>query len=152
MAIFAARLFEFCPPQDVANDPRVFLAGVVELFEHYPAEIVERAVSVVHGLPSKYKFAPRIAEIKEFLENLMAPIRRQEARDRVAEERDRSLPPPIDRANRPTYEELKARCAEAGLIIGHPSRGVNPTNAAAEFRERHGVSIDVWNAIPDAKL
>ena len=82
-AKMAARLFSFCPPQDVANDSRMFLVGVVELFLAYPESIVERAISVVDGLPSKHKWAPRIAEIKEHLEELMVPIRRQEGSRRT---------------------------------------------------------------------
>jgi hypothetical protein len=111
---------------------------------------VERAVNVVHGLPSKHKWAPRIAEIKEFLEDLMAPIRREEDRQEIERQYRRSLPPPIDRSNRPTYEELKARCAADGLMIGKQTSADNPVKAAADFRAQNGISLEEWNAIPNA--
>lgn len=144
MAIFASRLFNFYHGQELAANPEIFLAGVVQLFTHYPAEIVERAVSPVFGLPSKHKFPPRISEIKEFLDGLMP------------KEIERAYPvfPPIsspDRSRRPTYGELQARCAKDGLIIGKPKRADNPLKAADEFKTKFGVSQEVWNSIPDRK-
>jgi hypothetical protein len=118
MAMLAARLFDFCPPQDVANDSRVFLTGVVELFLAYPRDIVRRAVNVVDGLPSKHKWAPRIAEIKEHLEELMAPTRREE--ERLARERSyqASLEPPVDRSQRLSAKELKAKYGDWTKQLG----------------------------------
>lgn len=152
MANLAARLFDYYPPQEFGSDARVFLAGVVELFEAYPAEVVQKAVSVVYGIPSKFKFMPRLAEIKEVLEKLMEPIDRQRERERLREEQRRSLPPPIDRSSRPTYEELQARCAADGLIIGkaRPNK-YNIAQAAKEFCEKTGISAEEFNAIPDGK-
>ena len=154
MAIFAKRLFDLCPPQELANDPRVFLTGVIELFEAYPSDIVERAVSVVHGLPSKHKWAPHIAEIKEFLEELMGPARREERRLRLEEERLTQLPPPVNRAQRPTYEELKARRWAVGLYIGDkkpPDKSGEIERHTKEFRAQNNISDDIWNSIPNAR-
>ena len=147
-AAAAKRLFDFCPPQDVANDPYVFLTGVVELFMAYPVEIFERAVSTVDGLPSKHKWAPRISEIKEELERLMLPIRREEERQEREREYRRYREQPVSRTHRPAYEELKADCAEDGLILGGRA---STRESTKEFRERLGISAEQWNAIPDAK-
>ena len=152
MANLAARLFDFYPPQEFGSDPRIFLAGVVELFEAYPAEVVQKAVSVVYGIPSRFKFVPRIAEIKEVLEELMGPVRREEERARIQFEREHSLPAPIDRSQRPSYEELQARCAADGLMIGRRQKlRENPAKAAKEFCEQNNVSPEQWNAIPNSK-
>ena len=48
--MFAKRLFDFYPPQEAGN-PEVVLAGVVDLFEHYPPDVVAKAVSPVFGMP-----------------------------------------------------------------------------------------------------
>jgi hypothetical protein len=62
---------------------------------------VRKAISPIYGIPSKHKFFPAIAEIKEFLETEMAPIRREEVRRAVAEENARSLPAPEIKAPKP---------------------------------------------------
>lgn len=116
----------------------------------YPEEIFERAVNVVDGLPSKHKWAPRIAEIKDELERLMIPIRREEERQEREREYMRNREAPVYRAQRPSYEELQERCARDGLIIG-PGRRKSTAQETAEFRERNGISQEAWNAIPDAK-
>lgn len=116
MAVFADRLFRFYHTQELAADPQIFLAGVVELFCNYPHEIVERSVSPVFGMPAKFKFPPRLSEIKEFLDEKMGPIRREQARPKA-------LPKPeVDRSQRPTYDELKAKYG--------PNWGIGNANGA----------------------
>lgn len=51
---------------------------------------------------------------------------------------------------RPTYEELKAKCAEAGLEIG-PKKPRMLATEIAKFRAENGISDADWNAIPNAK-
>lgn len=143
MANLAERLFKFYPPQEAGN-PEVVLAGCVELFEQYPEDIVLKAVSVTHGIPRKFKFMPRLAEIADFLEELMAPIYRQAARPSPA------LPePPIDRTKRKTYAELVELCAKDGLLIGPKSKKFTGEQVT-EFRKKFGISDEQWNTIPDA--
>lgn len=118
------------------------------LFENYPARIVERAVSPVHGLPNIHTFVPRLSEIAKFLEAEMAPIRRQQERD----SRPLMLPqPPIDQTKRKTYEELQAICARDGLIIGR-KKPENRERYARDFRAKHDISDAAWDAIPDAPV
>lgn len=151
MATFANQLFDFYPPQEIGN-PETFLAGVIELFEHYPSQVIATAVSPVYGIPSKYKFIPRISEIKEFLEARMAPIRREQERRAIEAERLAMLPPPIDRSSRPTYEELQARCAADGLIIGKArANKYNTAQAAKDFCDKNGISAEEFNSIPNAR-
>src|ERR1051326_631835 len=76
IAKLVERLFSFYPPLDV-GDPKAFLAGVVALMQNYPLDIVEEICDPVRGIPSKYKFAPNLAEIRNELEVLAEPWRRQ---------------------------------------------------------------------------
>lgn len=128
------------------GNPEIVLAGIVMVFQQYPAQIVERAVSPVHGLPRRHKFMPRIAEIAEFLEEDAAPLRRQEERD----SRPLMLPaPPIDRSRRKTYEQLQELCARDGLLIGK-RQPENKAKAAREFMEKVGISQEQFDRIPNA--
>jgi hypothetical protein len=61
---------KFYQPSEIPGDPEIFLTGVIELFANYPADIVERAVGVTTGIPGQFKFCPRLAEIKEFMDGL----------------------------------------------------------------------------------
>lgn len=120
------------------------LAGVVELFEHYPAQIVARAVSPVFGLPRRHKFVPRIAEIAEFLEEEMVPIRREEER----QARPLMLPePPIDRSTRLSYAELCSKYGGDGKgnwgIPPEKSRP-DPFPSVAQLKQMAG---DEWHEI-----
>lgn len=140
--MLARRLFYFYPLQDVGN-AQVVLAGIIELFEAYPPDVVDAAVSVTRGIPSKFKFIPRISEIKEFLDGLMpkgTPPRAYPVFER--------LPAP-DRSKRLSYEELQARCHAAGLYIGQRGRQQARAEDTAAFRDKWGISNEAWNAIPD---
>lgn len=116
----------------------------------YPAEIFERSVNVVDGLPSKHKWAPRIAEIKEELERLMLPIRREEDRQEAQRQHRLTRDAPVERGCRPNYEALQARCARDGLFFGPKAKKMPPL-AIKEFRDNFNISDKQWNAIPDAK-
>lgn len=143
VAQLARRLFYFYPAQDVGN-PEIFIAGVIELFERYPIEVLERAASAADGIPSKFKFIPRIAEIKDFLDGLLpkAPAPRTYP---VFEK----LPAP-DKSARPTYGELQTRCHAVGLMIGNRGHTGFSSEETDQFRETWGITDEQWRAIPDA--
>lgn len=65
--MFATTLVGLYPAREVNNAP-VYIAGLQTLFEAYPRRFVRRVVDVVHGLPSKSKWLPTPAEVKEALE------------------------------------------------------------------------------------
>jgi hypothetical protein len=58
-------------PKITASDPKIFITGLVELLENYPDWIIARIASPVNGVPTKFKFCPLIAEIKETCEEWM---------------------------------------------------------------------------------
>lgn len=148
IAKLVERLFSFYPPLDV-GDPKAFLAGVVALMQHYPMDIVERVCDPARGLPSTNKYAPNLAEIRNALEVVAEPWRRQMEREAIARQAAKALPPPIqDRSKRKTYEQIVEECRAAGIMIGPKGKsGVD----IGEFRNKHGISLEQWNAIPDAK-
>lgn len=64
---FASRLMGFYPAREV-NDPNTFAAGMAANFSAFPRDIVKRVCDPVKGLPSRLKFLPTIADVREALE------------------------------------------------------------------------------------
>ena len=93
-AASAERLIAFYPTIQ-ANDPKVYAAGLVQLFLHYPEHLVAEAIDPVHGIPGECDFPPSIAKVKGFLEPRR--LAWQETQDRIARaNRKRIEPPPRD--------------------------------------------------------
>jgi hypothetical protein len=76
-------------PRNEANDPEIFIAGATAMLASYPEVVVERVCDPIRGLPSKSKFLPAIAEIRETCEREMvwydAVERRERERRHTAE-------------------------------------------------------------------
>jgi hypothetical protein len=66
-ALAAERLIGFYPAIQ-ASDPKVYAAGLVKMFSHYPEALVAAAVDPVQGLPGACEFLPTLAKVKAFLE------------------------------------------------------------------------------------
>src|SRR6185312_3504497 len=62
-----ARVLLGCYRTGEANDPEIYSGAVIAVLSDYPLEIVKRVVDPRHGLPSKSKWLPTVAEIKEAL-------------------------------------------------------------------------------------
>lgn len=104
-----AKMLLGCYRKGDAADPDTYVAAIAAVLSEYPPEIIRRATDPRTGIASQWKWLPAVAEVKEFCEAEMGPVRREQERERLAAERARALPPPIeDRSARPTYEELKA--------------------------------------------
>ena len=145
--MLAERLFSFYHAQELSANPEIFLAGVVEVFCNYPLPVVARAVSPVFGIPRRHKFPPRLSEIVDWLEEDMAPLRREQER----QERRLALPSPeIDRSKRLSYDELKAKHGPNWGITdpGRPKRADWREAAAAVVKSQ--VSAEEWAKIPNA--
>lgn len=106
-----AKLLLGCFRKGEVDDPDTYAAAVAAVLSDYPQEIIKRTTDPRTGIASHSKWLPTISEIKETCEAEMWPIRREQERVRLAEERKRLLGEPVDRSSRKTYEELKA---EAG--------------------------------------
>ncbi len=122
-----------CYRRDEVSDPEIFTRGVVAVLMDYPEEIVRRITDPRGGIPSRLKWLPTIAEVKEACETEMAPVRRRREREE-REARSRAL---IARAL-PAPPEREAEIAD-GL-----------QRLARELRSRFGLSDEDWAAIPDA--
>jgi len=105
-----ARLLLGCFRTGDANDPEVYTAGVIAVLSSYPMEVVRLVCDPRSGLPSKVKWLPTIAEIRDECEAWHAPMRRAVAREenikQQLEERERLE---AEQARRPTFEELQAK-------------------------------------------
>jgi predicted DNA-binding WGR domain protein len=66
-AISAQHLIGLYPAREV-NDPKVYASGVTALLAAYPLEFVRRVCNPVTGLPSRLKWLPTLAEIREALD------------------------------------------------------------------------------------
>ena len=63
----AATLIEYYPTIQASN-PKVYAAGLVQLFARYPEHLIAEALDAVNGLPSECDYLPTIAKVKAFLE------------------------------------------------------------------------------------
>lgn len=71
-----------CYRQDQWPDPEVFVPAMAAVLAHFPADIVEIVTNPFHGLPSRSKWPPTIAEVRAACDEEMRP-----RLDRLARER-----------------------------------------------------------------
>jgi hypothetical protein len=141
-----------CYRKGNAENPDIYTAAIAAVLSEYPTDIIRRATDPRTGIAGKSKWLPSVAEVRAFCEAEYAPVRRQQERERLAEERKRMLPPPVeDRSKRPTYEELKARYGPNwGLIVGPDAanrkaeviKGIEEANQRVFLRECERDGID----------
>ncbi len=132
-----------------ANDPEVYISGVVAVLSRYTIEIIREVTDPATGLPSKLNWLPTLAEIHKECDLLSERAKRKARRAEELDQQFAEREKPVDRSARPTYEELKRRCHEVGLMIGPKGSRLPPLDVAA-FRTQHGVTKEQWDAIPNA--
>jgi hypothetical protein len=82
-------------PTIQASDPKIYAAGLVQLFSRYPEHLVAEAIDPVNGLPGECDYLPTIAKVKAFMEPRW--LREQHMADMKARfERKRLPEPPRD--------------------------------------------------------
>jgi hypothetical protein len=148
----AARLLMGFFPNGAASDPKIFEAGLCQLLSVYPHWALKQACNVHHGLPSVHRFLLSLAEIREYLEALLAADRRH--REIIERWTKPALPPPAPgRGARPTHEALKSKHEEHWGIINpdHVERA-RQTALQAEAKLRAIIGDDAFDALPDALL
>jgi len=137
--------------KDDAWDPEMFLTGIAAVLALYPTDIIDQVTNPALGLPSKLRFPPTPAEVKDACEVLMAPIRAQQERERKVQLAlaDRRLDQQLDeqRSKRRTYNEIAKDFAKVGIHLGGQPRPIETVDAV---RQRLGCSQEQWDAIPNA--
>jgi hypothetical protein len=139
-------------PRTAASNEEIFLAGLVQLLSAYPEWALNQACDVHHGLPSLHKFLPSIAEIREYLEALLAADRQH--RELIERWTKPALrPPDPDRTTRSTYEALKTKHGEHwGVVNPDPMERGKQTAQQAEAKLRALIGDDAFDALPDGSL
>ena len=128
------------------GDPQIVVSHMVDLFLRYPQDRVDRAIV---RLVEENEFLPRIAKIKQTLDDEVADLRREEER----QSRPLMLPePPIDRSSRLSYAELCSKYGgdgkgDWGMVPKEPKP--DPFMSIAQLKEIAGGK---WDEIPDRKL
>jgi hypothetical protein len=112
------RLLDFYGALDV-GDSDVFTAGLIALFAEYPDEVIALAIDPVRGIPGRLKVL-RLASVREILDEINEPFRREIERKRRTEDARRGQVPP--RSKRTPEEQARVDAqverwrAEAGLL------------------------------------
>lgn len=121
-------------PNARVNNKEGYLAGIALILSDYPVETIHFVTDPRTGIASNppvdkrgnvWTKVPDPAHVKTACETHYGPVRsailmQRQTQDalREREEREREE----SRGDRPTYDDLVARCAEKGLMIG-PNRG-----------------------------
>jgi hypothetical protein len=133
--------------KDDAWDPEMFLTGISAVLSKYPKWVIDKVTHPADGLPGRLKFPPQPSEVRDACEAEMEPVRRQAEREHRERACQESLPPPVDRTGRKTYEQIQAEFAAVGIFIGG-ARAL-PKETAATVKAKLGLTDEQWNAIPD---
>ena len=102
VAELRARILIGCYRKSDANDPEIYGRALVAVLMRYPENIVMAVTEPATGLPARLKWLPSIAEIVEACEDRMPGVA-------PAYHAPVMLPPPMDRSERPSLDELKAK-------------------------------------------
>jgi hypothetical protein len=143
----AARLLG-CYRTGDANDPEIYVSAVISVLVRYPVEIIREVTEPSTGLPGKSNWLPTVAEVRNECEVLAARERRKIEREQQISEQLEARKQITDQRPRPTYEELQRRCAEVGLHIGPKGTRLPPVDPV-KIMEKHGISKEQWDAMPD---
>lgn len=149
-----AKLLFNCYRKDEVSEPDTYCAAVALVLSDFSTHVITFATDPRTGIPAKIKWLPSIAEIRAFLDEVVESINADVKRDRDLRQQfaDRAEFEEIERnrKNNPTYEQIAADCARSGLFIG-PVQRMTSAAEIKDFRERHGITPEQWNKIPDRK-
>ena len=102
----AERLIGFYP-SITASDPKIYAAGLVQVFSRYPEHLIAESIDAWSGLPSLHDYPPTMKQAKEFLEpRWQDECRTQERIERFNRKR-LPEPPPDPEADRRVLEGLE---------------------------------------------
>lgn len=81
-----------CYKRDEAADPEIFMRAVISVLLEYPEWTVHNVTEPSSGIPSKIKWLPSIAEIKEACEEQVGHLRRNADREEHVRKAFKALP------------------------------------------------------------
>jgi hypothetical protein len=141
-----------CYRKDETHNPEVYSSAVsAVLADGYSREIVDYVTDPRTGLPSRNKFLPSVAEVREACEMLTEPRRQHEDKlKRRAEQldaRDEWLKPPT--GPRKTAAEILRMFEEGGFKFGSQKKRI--TVSPEEFMQRYGISRAEFDALGTSK-
>lgn len=121
MAAQRARVLLGCYRKGEAEDPETYAAGVGAILSRYPTGVAYRVTDPRTGVPGKIKFLPTIAEVKEACEAEMAPLRREEDRERRrAETRYHLSEPQVRRVSAERWKILRDELSPPKQVAYRP--------------------------------
>lgn len=129
-AQFAGSLVSYYPAREV-NDARAYISAMTALMAAFPRDFVKRVCNPVTGLPSRLKFLPTLADVREALDaeatrrtriiaNARYVIEQAAKRAAEAEEEARFA------AQHPGAPERARRVQELLKGLGRPTKGASP--------------------------
>lgn len=134
-----------------AHDPETYIAGVVAVLERYPVAVIQAVTDPSSGIPSRLKWLPSIAEIREICDRYGPSVEvrwamnwERSAQRQVAMREQLTIE---HQKHRKTYAEIQAEFAEVGIHFGDKKSA--PTDVQ-KFCAEHGISREQWDAIPNA--
>lgn len=124
---FADQLTGFYPAREV-NNPKAYVAGMAALLASYPRDFVKRVCSPVDGLPTRLKWLPTLADVREALDGEKARRERIAAHARYViraheEAKAKAESDAEFERNRPAAEERARRAQE---IIRNTRAALDP--------------------------
>ena len=113
---YVSQLLGFYPAREV-NDAKMYSAGMTALLAAYPVDLVKRVCDPVTGLPSRLKWLPTLADVREALDLELARRNRilWNANWVISEHAKRAAQKKEDdefERNRPSVEERKRQADE----------------------------------------
>lgn len=148
-----ARLLFGCYRRGDANDPDTYAAAVAAVLSEYSADCIRSVTDPRTGIQSTSQFLPTVAEVKAACEEYMAPVRRDQERERrYAATRALLVAPVLSK-----YEEAKLASATKSWLertdpkaqqLAGEQRKPFPAIPPAQLRAMAG---DQWDKIPNVK-
>jgi hypothetical protein len=134
-----------------AEDPALFIRAAATVLAGYPEKIVRRVTHPAYGIPSRLKFLPSIAEIRDACEEAMKPVYAAEREEKLRAKNAALLSPPVvtaeqrQRATKRWFDEIRPS------FIPAARQTETREQAADKLMGIAGMSAEDFAAIPDAK-
>lgn len=116
------------------DDPERFITTIAAVLSAYPPHCIDQVADPCRGIQTRSKFVPTAAEIREACEEAMAPLRREQERERVLAAQQRRMEEDTRPRERLTAEQIRERYGENYGLNGDDLR--HDAEARARYRAR----------------